>query len=156
MSDLPNGIRLLLACCLLGLALSGCGEAQVYPGPAQPLIETALLRGSVESFPTYYAHTTILKVDDQEISWSKRNNVRILPGRHKALLLVSPVHLQLDLPKHREEVGFLVKAGCEYTAKSELGIDRWYVWIEDSLTGELAGGSKPTGANGQRPPTKPP
>lgn len=145
---MPTLIRLPIFALLL---LAGCAvqtygtergriQAGALPTASTALLERSNNRLTLGADPaTPYVEVTA--VDGTEPTLPLEADYLLAPGLHRASL----VQLGwLARPIARTAVSFLAEPGRSYVAKAARVRGQSWFWIEDSKTGEVVGGRRPT------------
>jgi len=135
-------VPLLLVALIVACASTGAGHAyKLYPGPPRTPVELATLR--------FGDGVTSLQVDGMRVNSADYERVELLPGKHDITWDATFAVSVLVNPAGRDEAEAAVTteflAGHEYSVHGDRTTGpgyRMYLWIEDTATGRVVGGSR--------------
>lgn len=121
-----------LALLMTGLLAVGCGAVQMYPGPALPADQVAVLE---------IGNVTVYALDGIPPSRGNTRKFQILPGEH----FMRASHNMTGYDAIPITYTFMAEAGHTYLFGADYQIERalsWRPWIKDSASGKIVGSWK--------------
>jgi hypothetical protein len=132
-----------LVTCWITIQITGCGSHQTYQGQDTPSSEMAILHLSSD-FTTWIDNPGIFKLDGEFPMDTNVVKAEIKPGDHTMQLRCVRRFSSIFTPiPHSGTIKFSVEAGHEYKVYCDVTKHKVFYWIEESTTGDIAGGEKP-------------
>lgn len=139
-------ITLCFAALLAGLAVSGCGTMQVYPGEKRSPDQVALIKSGFH----FGEQAELLSVDGQELG-SNENKAEVLPGPHTITARLSvPQGSNVTYYSSAITLSLNAEAGHTYELFGEASGGGWFkaptkftIWIQDKDSKTVVAGPDP-------------
>jgi len=130
--------------CWITFQVIGCGSHQTYKGRDIPSSELAILHLSSD-INTWIDNPGIVKLDGESPMDTDVVKAEIKPGDHTVQLVCVRRFSSIFtlIPPISGPIEFSVEAGREYKIYCDVTKHKVYYWIEESTTGDIAGGEKP-------------
>ena len=151
---------------LVMLLSAGCGATQLYQGARLPPEQVvSVQRDSTIMIPTGSVTIAIERIDGNQVSGMPAT-LEVLPGPHSIqiqLVSTRPAILALIAAPFKKPsavmsnvVTFVGLAGHKYELDGAVvpheKYELWTVWVEDSESGEVVGGFRPTSETSPKTP----
>jgi hypothetical protein len=125
------------------LVFTGCATQKAYEDEATPTGDVAVLH-IASDFAVWMDNPAIIKLDGDYLKKGNVVKLEITPGEHIVQMRCTRRFSSIFTPiPHSGPIEVSVEAAHHYKAYCDVTDDKTYYWIEDSDTGDIAGGERP-------------